>query len=282
MPEALRRHAALRAGSRRRSPRVQGGWVRAGRCRHPPLGALALQERFHDGAATQPAPPRPALPRPAQGRPAQGGGGAPGDHHRGGDRQRQDHADTAGEWVGARWPGAWGGAGRVGGWAGERVASTGGGLGQGGWAGPGGATCRGNRCMLPLTQWPQGWPGTWWKVHCRPFAAQPPSPSPRPRPRPCPAPAPPPAPLPQYLHEAGYSKLGKIGCTQPRRVAAMSVAARVSQEMGVKLGHEVRGGGGGGWDKSCGFGGARVGAWRHVGGTPAVSQWRARGHGHGW
>jgi len=31
----------------------------------------------------------------------------------------------------------------------------------------------------------------------------------------------------------------QIGCTQPRRVAAMSVAARVAQEMGVKLGHEV-------------------------------------------
>lgn len=31
----------------------------------------------------------------------------------------------------------------------------------------------------------------------------------------------------------------QVGCTQPRRVAAMSVAARVSQEMGVKLGHEV-------------------------------------------
>lgn len=45
--------------------------------------------------------------------------------------------------------------------------------------------------------------------------------------------------IPQYLHEAGWSKLGKIGCTQPRRVAAMSVAARVSQEMGVKLGQEV-------------------------------------------
>lgn len=45
--------------------------------------------------------------------------------------------------------------------------------------------------------------------------------------------------IPQYLHEAGYSERGKIGCTQPRRVAAMSVAARVSQEMGVKLGHEV-------------------------------------------
>lgn len=48
--------------------------------------------------------------------------------------------------------------------------------------------------------------------------------------------------LPQYLHEAGYSKLGKIGCTQPRRVAAMSVSARVAEEMGVKLGGEVRGG----------------------------------------
>ncbi|KDP35779.1 hypothetical protein JCGZ_10415 [Jatropha curcas] len=45
--------------------------------------------------------------------------------------------------------------------------------------------------------------------------------------------------IPQYLHEAGYTKRGKVGCTQPRRVAAMSVAARVSQEMGVKLGHEV-------------------------------------------
>ncbi|KAK1586599.1 hypothetical protein Q3G72_004115 [Acer saccharum] len=46
--------------------------------------------------------------------------------------------------------------------------------------------------------------------------------------------------IPQYLHEAGYTKQGlKVGCTQPRRVAAMSVATRVSQEMGVKLGHEV-------------------------------------------
>ena len=47
------------------------------------------------------------------------------------------------------------------------------------------------------------------------------------------------AQIPQYLHEAGYSKLGKIGCTQPRRVAAMSVAARVAQEVGCKLGNEV-------------------------------------------
>ncbi|WIA21043.1 hypothetical protein OEZ85_005370 [Tetradesmus obliquus] len=43
----------------------------------------------------------------------------------------------------------------------------------------------------------------------------------------------------QYLHEDGYTSLGLIGCTQPRRVAAMSVAKRVSEEMGVELGQEV-------------------------------------------
>ncbi|XDV32020.1 hypothetical protein PO909_002924 [Leuciscus waleckii] len=46
--------------------------------------------------------------------------------------------------------------------------------------------------------------------------------------------------IPQYLVEDGYTEGGmKIGCTQPRRVAAMSVAARVAQEMNVKLGNEV-------------------------------------------
>ncbi|OQR72688.1 putative pre-mRNA-splicing factor ATP-dependent RNA helicase DHX16-like [Tropilaelaps mercedesae] len=46
--------------------------------------------------------------------------------------------------------------------------------------------------------------------------------------------------IPQYLYEDRYTRDGlKIGCTQPRRVAAMSVAARVAEEMGVKLGNEV-------------------------------------------
>lgn len=47
--------------------------------------------------------------------------------------------------------------------------------------------------------------------------------------------------LTQYLHEDGYTDYGMIGCTQPRRVAAMSVAKRVSEEMGGSLGEEVSG-----------------------------------------
>ncbi|KAM8853426.1 putative ATP-dependent RNA helicase DHX40 [Synchiropus picturatus] len=45
--------------------------------------------------------------------------------------------------------------------------------------------------------------------------------------------------LPQYLHRAGFCKDGKIGITQPRRVAAITVAQRVAQEMDFTLGREV-------------------------------------------
>lgn len=51
--------------------------------------------------------------------------------------------------------------------------------------------------------------------------------------------------LPQYLYEAGYTapsadgKPRKIGCTQPRRVAATSVAARVAEEVGCRIGTTV-------------------------------------------
>lgn len=43
----------------------------------------------------------------------------------------------------------------------------------------------------------------------------------------------------QYLAEEGFTARGKIGCTQPRRVAAMSVAKRVAEEFGCRLGQEV-------------------------------------------
>ena len=45
--------------------------------------------------------------------------------------------------------------------------------------------------------------------------------------------------LTQFLYEDGYAGLGLIGCTQPRRVAAMSVAKRVSEEMECRLGGTV-------------------------------------------
>lgn len=43
----------------------------------------------------------------------------------------------------------------------------------------------------------------------------------------------------QYLAEEGINAGGKIACTQPRRVAAMSVAKRVAEEVGCRLGQEV-------------------------------------------
>jgi ATP-dependent RNA helicase DDX35 len=46
--------------------------------------------------------------------------------------------------------------------------------------------------------------------------------------------------LPQYLHEAGWTENGMaVCCTQPRRVAAVSVANRVAEEMGVPIGSTV-------------------------------------------
>lgn len=45
--------------------------------------------------------------------------------------------------------------------------------------------------------------------------------------------------LTQYLAESGFGNEGMIGCTQPRRVAAMSVAKRVAEEVGCEVGAEV-------------------------------------------
>ena len=43
----------------------------------------------------------------------------------------------------------------------------------------------------------------------------------------------------QYMAELGFTKRGIVGCTQPRRVAAVSVAKRVAEEYGARLGEEV-------------------------------------------
>ncbi|KAL7257510.1 hypothetical protein ACSBR1_003752 [Camellia fascicularis] len=46
--------------------------------------------------------------------------------------------------------------------------------------------------------------------------------------------------LPQFLFNAGFCRDGKIiGITQPRRIAAVSVAKRVAEECGVELGQKV-------------------------------------------
>ena len=44
--------------------------------------------------------------------------------------------------------------------------------------------------------------------------------------------------IPQFLLPM-LAKNGQIACTQPRRVAAMSIAKRVSDEMDVEMGQEV-------------------------------------------
>ena len=51
--------------------------------------------------------------------------------------------------------------------------------------------------------------------------------------------------VPQFLYEAGYShpschgRRGRIGVTQPRRVAAVAMAERVAYELGGTAGEEV-------------------------------------------
>jgi ATP-dependent helicase HrpA len=45
--------------------------------------------------------------------------------------------------------------------------------------------------------------------------------------------------IPKMCLEAGLGVEGKIGCTQPRRVAALSIARRIAEELGVRWGEEV-------------------------------------------
>jgi HrpA-like RNA helicase len=43
----------------------------------------------------------------------------------------------------------------------------------------------------------------------------------------------------QYLMDAGLADKGIIACTQPRKVAAISLATHVAQEMATSVGREV-------------------------------------------
>ena len=45
--------------------------------------------------------------------------------------------------------------------------------------------------------------------------------------------------IPQLLVKAGLAEQGCIACTQPRRVAAITVAERVAQEFSCHLGQEA-------------------------------------------
>ena len=45
--------------------------------------------------------------------------------------------------------------------------------------------------------------------------------------------------VPRLLLEGGFAKGGIIACTQPRRVAAISIAQRVAAEMGTTVGDLV-------------------------------------------
>lgn len=45
--------------------------------------------------------------------------------------------------------------------------------------------------------------------------------------------------IPQYLYEAGIGRQGIVAITQPRRVAAISLAGRVAEEKKAQLGKLV-------------------------------------------
>ena len=45
--------------------------------------------------------------------------------------------------------------------------------------------------------------------------------------------------IPQFLYKAGYANKGMIACTQPRRVAAITVAERVALEQNTAVGERV-------------------------------------------
>ncbi|UER67968.1 ATP-dependent RNA helicase [Borrelia sp. BU AG58] len=45
--------------------------------------------------------------------------------------------------------------------------------------------------------------------------------------------------IPRIIYEAGFAKVGRIGITQPRRIATVSIAEYIARHIGVELGEEV-------------------------------------------
>ena len=45
--------------------------------------------------------------------------------------------------------------------------------------------------------------------------------------------------IPKMCLEAGRGRRGRIGCTQPRRIAAITIAHRIAEEMGEPIGRAV-------------------------------------------
>ncbi|WP_445436198.1 helicase-related protein [Candidatus Borreliella tachyglossi] len=45
--------------------------------------------------------------------------------------------------------------------------------------------------------------------------------------------------IPRIIYESGFARLGKIGVTQPRRIATVSIAEYIAKHLGVHLGDEV-------------------------------------------
>jgi len=45
--------------------------------------------------------------------------------------------------------------------------------------------------------------------------------------------------IPKMCLKAGRGIIGKIGCTQPRRIAATTIAERISEELGEEIGQSV-------------------------------------------
>jgi len=104
-----------------------------------------------------------------------------------------------------------------------------------------GKTTQMTQYLAEVRGWLDGWLGGWLATPNRtPFPTVKHNQAQTPHLTNQPTPTPTPIPNPPTPHQIGFTSKGKLGCTQPRRVAAMSIAKRVAEEFGCRLGEEVR------------------------------------------